>query len=101
MQRCDVLVTGDTMALHVAIALDVPCVVLFGPTCQQEIDLYGRGEKLRTSLPCSPCYARRCNESPNCMDDISVERVWSAVARWVGQRSLEIKRALPVAQAVQ
>jgi ADP-heptose:LPS heptosyltransferase len=97
LQRCNVLVTGDTMAMHVAIAMDVPCVVLFGPTCQQEIDLYGRGEKLWTSLSCSPCYARRCDKSPSCMDDISVEHVWRAVERWVG-RSSEVGIGRPVVE---
>ena len=96
LQRCNVLVTGDTMAMHVAIATDVPCVVLFGPTCEQEIDLYGRGEKVRTSLPCSPCYARRCDKSPNCMDDISVEQVRSAVERWAGRRSPKVGATEPV-----
>jgi heptosyltransferase-2 len=83
VRRCDVLVTGDTMAMHVAIACDVPAVVLFGPTCQQEIDVYGRGEKIVTGLSCAPCYLRACDRAPNCMDDISVERVLHAVQRWV------------------
>ena len=87
MQRCDLLVSGDTMAMHVAIAMDVPCVVLFGPTCHQEIDLYGRGEKVLTTRSCSPCYARHCDRSPNCMDDIPVERVMAAVQRCVADRS--------------
>jgi heptosyltransferase-2 len=80
--RCDAMVTGDTMAMHVAIAADVPTLVLFGPTCPQEIDLHGRGAKLRTSLSCSPCYLRQCDKSPNCMDDISLERVLEAVESW-------------------
>jgi ADP-heptose:LPS heptosyltransferase len=83
VQRCDVLVTGDTMAMHVAIAADVPVVVLFGPTCAQEIDFYGRGEAIITQLACSPCYRRECDLCPNCMDDIAVERVLKAVQRWV------------------
>jgi len=58
VERCQTIVTGDTMAMHVAIARDVPCIVLFGPTCEQEIELYGRGEKLLTGLGCSPCYRR-------------------------------------------
>lgn len=82
LQRCNVLVTGDTMAVHVAVALQVPAVVLFGPTCAQEIDLYGRGEKIVTGIGCSPCYRHRCDYSPNCMDDISVARVFQAVQRW-------------------
>ncbi len=71
------------MAMHMAVAGDVPCVVLFGPTCAQEIDLYGRGEKIVTALPCSPCYQRQCEQTPNCMDEISIERVLLAVQRWV------------------
>jgi ADP-heptose:LPS heptosyltransferase len=83
LQRCQVVVTGDTMGMHVAIAQQVPCVVLFGPTCHQEIDLAGRGEKLQTALDCAPCYRRRCDKTPNCMDDISMDQVLAAVRRWV------------------
>jgi ADP-heptose:LPS heptosyltransferase len=82
VERCSVLVTGDTMAMHLAIALGVPCVALFGPTCAQEIDFYGRGTKIPTRLPCAPCYRRVCDKSPNCMDDISVSEVVKAVERW-------------------
>jgi ADP-heptose:LPS heptosyltransferase len=82
VRRCAVVVTGDTMAMHVAIAGGVPVVVLFGPTCPQEIDLYGRGEKIVTRLRCAPCYCRACDRSPNCMEDIGVERVLAAVERW-------------------
>lgn len=82
MERCGVLLTGDSLAVHVAVACEVPCVVLFGPTCAQEIELYGRGTKVRTPLQCSPCYRRTCDISPSCMDEISVERVLAAVDRW-------------------
>jgi ADP-heptose:LPS heptosyltransferase len=84
VERCNVLVTGDTMAMHVAMALGVPCVVLFGPTCPQEIDLYQHGTKVTTRLPCAPCYRRTCDKSPNCMDDIAVGEVLAAVEHWVG-----------------
>ena len=87
VERCRVVVTGDTMAMHVAIATAVPCVVLFGPTCAQEIELYGRGTKVQTSLSCAPCYRRSCDVSPNCMDDISLATVLAAVDRWVRERS--------------
>jgi heptosyltransferase-2 len=100
LQRCQVIVTGDTMAMHVAVACDVPCVVLFGPTCEQEIDLYGRGEKVRTGLPCSPCYRRRCDRSPNCMDDIDVQRVLAAVERWAEAPSARDARAAEGARPV-
>ncbi len=100
VRRCQALVTGDTMAMHVAIAADVPCVVLFGPTCEQEIDLFGRGEKVRTTLPCSPCYRRTCDFSPSCMDDISLARVLAAVRRWLPTRVKSQTVTLPVLESV-
>lgn len=81
--RCNALVTGDTMALHMAVAGEVPVVALFGPTCAQEIDLFGRGERIVTTVSCAPCYRRTCDKSPTCMDDITVARVQAAVARWI------------------
>lgn len=71
----DALVTGDTMAMHIAIALGVPVVALFGPTVPQEIELFAQGSKIVTSLDCAPCYRRECDRSPTCMDAIGVEDV--------------------------
>lgn len=100
VQRCQAVLTGDTMAMHVAIACDVPCVVLFGPTCEQEIDVFGRGEKIVTTLPCSPCYRRRCDKQPNCMDELSVDAVQAAVERAVSLATEPGRVALPVAGGV-
>jgi ADP-heptose:LPS heptosyltransferase len=97
VERCNVLVTGDTMAMHVAIALGVPCVVLFGPTCAQEIDVYERGTKVCTRLPCAPCYRRECEKLPNCMDDIGLSEVLAAVEHWAG---VAAEAAKPVAAGV-
>lgn len=94
--RCQTVVTGDTMAMHVAIARDVPVVVLFGPTCPQEIDTFGRGEKVRTRLPCAPCYRRQCDRSPNCMEDIPVEEVLAAVRRQVAGATRRCGSPLPI-----
>jgi ADP-heptose:LPS heptosyltransferase len=76
---CDVVVTGDTTALHLAVGLKKSVVALFGPTCAQEIDLYGRGEKVISSLSCAPCYRRTCSISPNCMEAIKPEEVMTKV----------------------
>lgn len=86
IERCSVLIAGDTMAMHVAIAMQRPVVALFGPTCEQEIDLFGRGEKLAAGLPCSPCYRRQCDFAPNCMDGIDLDAVIAAVGRQLAAR---------------
>ncbi len=76
---CDLAVTGDTTALHLAIGLKKKVVAIFGPTCAQEIELYGRGEKILSSASCAPCYRRKCEVSPNCMEAIAPEEVMQKI----------------------
>jgi heptosyltransferase-2 len=78
---CDVVVTGDTLAMHIALALGRRGVVLFGPTSAAEIELYGLGEKVVPDMTCLSCYKMSCDFVPNCMDLISTEMVASAVCR--------------------
>jgi len=77
--KMDAIVTGDTLAMHLGVALGVPTVALFGPSAPQEIDLYGAGAKVVTPLDCSPCYRRSCDITPSCMDAIDVETVYEAL----------------------
>ncbi len=67
------------MALHIAIALGVPAVAVFGPTVPQEIDLFGRGRKVVSRLECAPCYRRSCDRSPSCMDAVPADEVLAAL----------------------
>jgi heptosyltransferase-2 len=80
-ERCDVVVSGDTLAMHVALAVGSRVVVLFGPTSAAEIELYGRGEKVYPAMECLGCYKTTCDFVPNCMDLISVDMVAAAVVR--------------------
>ncbi len=75
----DALVTGDTLAMHIAIALGVPVVAIFGPTVPQEIELYGGGRKIVTPIDCAPCYRRECDITPTCMDEITTADVFAAL----------------------
>ena len=80
---CDVVVTGDTLALHMGLALHKRMVVLFGPTSATEIDLYGLGTKIASELDCLCCYRQVCDQSPTCMESISVEAVYQAVTEQI------------------
>jgi heptosyltransferase-2 len=73
------VVTGDTTAMHLAIGLKKKVIALFGPTCAQEIELYDRGEKVVSSIHCAPCYRRKCEVSPNCMEAITAEEVMKKI----------------------
>jgi ADP-heptose:LPS heptosyltransferase len=79
--HCDVVVTGDTLAMHLALALGRRAVVLFGPTSAAEIELYGLGEKVIPDMTCLSCYKTDCNFTPTCMDLITVASVESALRR--------------------
>jgi lipopolysaccharide heptosyltransferase III len=81
LSHCDVAVTGDTLAMHLALALGKRTVVLFGPTSAAEIDLYGLGEKVVPKMECLSCYKNSCDFVPNCMDLISTDMVEEAVLR--------------------
>jgi ADP-heptose:LPS heptosyltransferase len=86
---CDLVVTGDTTALHLAIGLKKKVVALFGPTCAQEIELYGRGEKIISPLPCAPCYRRSCSVLPNCMQAIEAEEILQKIRALLPDRGQE------------
>jgi heptosyltransferase-2 len=78
--RMDAVVTSDTLGMHIAIALKRKVVALFGPTCPQEIDLYGRGVKLFAGAPCAPCYRQTCPD-PVCMKSLSPAVVFEEVGK--------------------
>lgn len=59
---CDIVVTGCTSAMHMAIGLKKHVVAWFGPSCASEVDLYGRGEKIVQKIPCSPCWKPACDD---------------------------------------
>lgn len=79
VRHCDVVVTGDTLAMHIALALGRRAVILFGPTSAPEIETYGLGEKVLPAMSCLSCYKTSCDFVPNCMDLISVDMVQDAV----------------------
>ena len=76
---CTVMVSGDSLAMHVALAVGTRTVVLFGPTSHAEIELFGMGEKVVPDLDCLVCYKQECDFVPNCMESITVGRVRQAV----------------------
>ena len=77
---CDLVFTGDSLGMHMAIALRKWVVAWFGPTCEQEIDLYGRGSKILTRAACSPCWKRVCDKPSMCYDQVDFAHSCEALA---------------------
>ena len=85
--RCRLMVSGDTGLMHVAGAVDVPVVAIFGPTNIDWVYPYRSTYRLVSkNLPCSPCfyYSTRplsCDLYGDfrCIKDITVEEVLAEV----------------------
>jgi heptosyltransferase-2 len=73
---CDVVVSGDSLGLHMALGFGKPVVAWFGPTCAHEIDLYG-GVAIQTSAACAPCWKRSCDKATMCYDQVDFSRMAS------------------------
>lgn len=74
----DVVVTGDSFGMHMAIGLKKYVIAWFGLSCQAEIELYGRGEKLYPqNLECSPCWKKVCPYNLECIQMIDLNRIIS------------------------
>jgi heptosyltransferase-2 len=82
IERCAVVVSGDTGAMHMAAALNVPLVALFGSTDPAVSGPVGSGRSqiLYKHLPCAPCKSHpTCGGKFTCMASISPIEVVSAV----------------------
>jgi len=76
---CSVFLTNDSGPMHVASALSVPTVAVFGPTDPWATGPKGRRCRLvREPLDCSPCKLRACPIDHRCMRRISAEAVAQA-----------------------
>ncbi len=49
--ECQLLISSDSLALHMAVSLNRPVLAFFAPTSAAEIELYGRGEKVWSTAP--------------------------------------------------
>lgn len=82
LDRCDVIVSAVTMAMHLAIGLHKPLILFNNIFNRHEFELYGRGEILEPSKPCQCFFQATCrNEEYCCMDFLEVDRVLEAVIR--------------------
>jgi len=88
LSQCHVFLGNDSGAMHVAAAVGLPVVAVFGPT-----DPYGTAPvTLRATIVqekpyCSPCFLRRCPTDHRCMRAVTPEMVKSALRVWLAEVS--------------
>jgi heptosyltransferase-2 len=80
LSRFTALVSGDTGVAHLAAAMNVGVIALFGPTHPRLTRPLGfRSVAIWKGPPCSPCFLSRCPIDHVCMRSISVEEVLEKV----------------------
>lgn len=92
IKRCNLFITNDSAPLHIAVAVGIPTIALFGPTVATVIvPKTDRLLVIKSSYPCSPCY---CNsvfpgcDNPGCMGAITTEEVLGAVENELKRRGI-------------
>ena len=88
INSCRLIVTNDSLGLHIALALGKKVVALFGPTKANEVDEHDGMIKLTPDVnwDCMPCLAASChNPEGLCIEHISQDRVVDAVNKLLSQ----------------
>lgn len=91
ISECDAFITNDSGPMHMASALLVPVIAIFGSTSPVRTGPFGHVHKIISSdIPCAPCMKRECPEEHlRCMTDITAEEVFAS-----------LEEVLPVNRAV-
>jgi len=86
MSECRLIVTNDSGPMHLAAALGVPLVAIFGSTDERATGPVGaRVRIVKHRVACSPCGLRECPVDFRCLRGISVEEVFRATLELVKQ----------------
>ena len=74
---CRFFVTNDSGLMHIAAALGVPTIAIFGPTDHVATGPRGPSTKIiRHDTRCAPCLKPECPDDHRCMLSIEPEEVW-------------------------
>jgi heptosyltransferase-2 len=86
VRRCDLMITNDTGPRHIAAAMDVPVVTIFGPTFPEWTEIYYAKEKqVAVKVFCGPCQKKVCPLDHRCMTRVSPAMVYEAAMGLLGK----------------
>ena len=77
LQRCQVFVSNDSGLMHVAAALKVPTVAIFGSTDPVATGPRGKNARIvKQDVECSPCLKPECPVGYRCLLAVQPDDVW-------------------------
>lgn len=81
------LLTNDSGPMHIASALNIPLVALFGSTSDTKTGPINRSLVIHKHVECSPCYKKVCPIDFRCMTRIHTDEVVNAIRRLLSDGS--------------
>jgi heptosyltransferase-2 len=82
IERCQLFLTNDSGLMHVAAALDIPLIAVFGSTNPVTTGPCGsKSYIVRVPVACSPCLKTECPTDHRCMKEITVDMVLNVVRK--------------------
>ena len=93
LARCQLLICNDSGPMHIAAALEVPVVAIFGPTEPAWFGPLGARHRvvIQTGFWCRPCFDYCHFDQPYCLRTITVESVFQAAAESLSLLSAKTK----------
>lgn len=85
IKACHLFLTNDSGPMHVASALGIPLIALFGSTSDVATGPYNGGHVIHKHVPCSPCSRRECPIDFRCMTRIEVSEVYQEIQNHLSQ----------------
>lgn len=81
INSCRIIVSNDSLGMHLGIVLKKEVLGLFGSTNSKEVFFYNRGKAILSEpIPnCLPCFETYCKKGRNCMEDIQPERLYEEI----------------------
>jgi heptosyltransferase-2 len=80
LSQCHLFLGNDSGAMHVAAAVGLPVVAIFGPTDPEgTAPVTPRATIVQQKPYCSPCFLRRCPTDHRCMTSVTPPMVESAL----------------------
>jgi lipopolysaccharide heptosyltransferase III len=80
--NCDTIVSAVSMMMHIATGLQKPLILFNNIFNKHEFEMYGRGTIIEPTTGCDDYYGSVCSRENCCMNDISVESVYSAIVKF-------------------
>jgi heptosyltransferase II len=82
LKQIDLLITNDSGTMHLAAALDVPQLAIFGSTSEVATGPQNQNAAvIKHPVECNPCFLRKCPTDLRCMKGVSVIEVVDAARK--------------------